>query len=134
MGAHKSNPMALAAVASDVGAILRNVTEFKYAYAFEVSIEPNKAKMAEIEAMLDAAKAAGKAPADIDMSNEALGIDASNQDYVVYHRIQQLRRIMVVDKTAIINLRGPEHFRMPLAEVMNHAQLAVDGGPSENKA
>ena len=131
MGAHRTNPMALAAAER---AIIQNVTEFGYAYAFEVDIEPNKAKMAEITAMFDTAKEAGRSPDELDMSDAGLGITPECQDYVVYHRIRQVRKILVTGQTATINIRGPEHFRMPLTEVMNRAQLAVDGGPSENKA
>lgn len=131
MGQHKHNPRAIMAQAGDLGGLIRSVTDYEYKYAFDVAIEPNKAKKAEIQAFLDAELASGKDPKDIDTRFK---FTPEDQDYVVYHLIQQGRRLKVVDKIAVINIRGPEHFRMPLKEVMDRAQMAADGGPSEYKA
>lgn len=131
MGAHRTNPMALAASAGDLAAVVRNATSFKYDYTFEVTVEPNKAKAEEIRAHLDAELALGKDPKDI---NVQFDLRPEDQDLVVYHRVRQFREIKVTSQVAAANIRCGEHFRMPLVEVMNRAQMAFDGGPGEAQA
>lgn len=125
MGAHKNNPVAL------IHAAPRPIeSPFQYSYGFQVAIEPNKVKMAEITAMLDKAKADGKTPDQIDLN---IPISPDEQDYVVYHEIQQARPSLLTRQMPVAKIRGPEHFRMPLREVLDRSQMAFDGGPGEAK-
>lgn len=131
MGAHRTNPMALAASAGDIASVVRNATEFRYDYSFEVTTEPNKAKAAEIRDFIDAELAAGKEPKDI---NVHFDLKPEDQDLVVYHRVRQFREIKITEQVAAANIRFEEAFRKPLVEVMNRAQMAFDGGPGEAQA
>jgi hypothetical protein len=134
VGGHKGNPVAHMAHQASMGDIMplaASVTEFDYQYATETVLEPNKAKKAELFALMEAELAAGKEPKDV---NTHFELRPEDQDLVVYHRIVQLRRLKVVNQTVAVMIRGSEKYRMPLHEVMNRAQEKVDGGPSENKA
>lgn len=123
MGRHKDNPLALIHQAP------RPINSpYKYGYGYEVTTEPNKAKMAEITAMLDKAKADGLSPQDIDLN---IPLTPDETDYVVYHRMQQFRESLISGQTKVANIRGPEHFRCPLKDVMDRADLAFNGGPGE---
>jgi hypothetical protein len=137
MSDHKNNPISVLArkatpkSVEDVRALASAVEVGGYTYGFEVAIEPNKAKMAEITKMLDDAKAAGKSPQDVDLSFE---LKPEEKDYVVYHQVQQIRQLKIINQTMVVKLRGPEHFRMPMTEILARAQHQIDGGPAEAKA
>ena len=131
MGDHRNNPIALIHQAPKPRPV-----EYGYQHAFEVSIEPNKVKMAEITKMLDEAKAAGKQPNEIDLN---IPITPEEQDYVAYHQVLQLRPTSLMNQQGqrqmmMAKIRGAEAFRMPFAEVLARAQQAADGGPSDTKA
>ena len=125
MGAHKNNPVAL------IHAAPRPIeSPFQYSYGFQAAIEPNKVKMAEITAMLDKAKADGVDPKDINLN---IPLTPDDQDYVVYHQIMQGRPSLLTRQVPTARIRGPEHFRMPLREVLDRAWMVFDGGPGEAK-
>ena len=134
MGAHKTNGMAIKAAARDIPAIIRAQSNDGYGYSFEIAREANKDTMAKVTALLDAAKAAGKTPADVDLSPYNPEEHPEYYDLVVYHRLQVTRKILITNQTAVANIRGAEHYRISLAEVNNRAQQAFDGGPSEAQA
>lgn len=117
MGAHKDNPIALLHKAAPP----KPLFEMAYGFEFEVVIEPNAAKKAEIQAFLDAELAAGKKPGEI---NTGFQLTPEEQDLVVYNRICQARPSRLVQQTPVARLRCGEHMRMPLTEVMSRAEEA----------
>ena len=125
MGAHRNNPIALAA--ANGKPIPMTIPDLVFGFEFEVTIEVNAVKMAEIKAAYEAHKAAGGTPDTV----PDFPLTPEDQDYVVYNRPTVIRPSRFTEKHPKAVLRWNEHFRCPLREILNRAEMAFGGGQQE---
>lgn len=128
MGAHKHNPVALAAAARGPRPIQG---EYQYMAGLQVRIEPNAAKKAEMQAEYDRQKAEG-----IPEENMHITFDLTpdDQDVVGYFEVMQGRPSLLTQQMPTARMRVAEAFRVPLVEIMGRADLAFNGGKSPLEA
>lgn len=123
MGEHKTNGRAIAA--AEPAPRFPPGTEF-YNHQFEVVIELNREKTAEMVAIVDAAKERGEDPRHaVPRWNPTENPEWF--DYVAYNRAQVARPSpFAIDPRQIpaANIRLAEHFRMPLNELRARADGA----------
>jgi hypothetical protein len=123
MGEHKHNPRAIAAAQP---AIRFAPGDEIFGFSFETVIELNKAKMAEVVALVDAARANGHDPRH--------AVPAFNPkenpeffDYVVYNRPTVGRPSPLLPDPRQIptaQIRAGENLRIPLVELKQRADVA----------
>lgn len=124
MGEHRSNPRAIAAEQYRAGNFPAGA-EF-FGFSFEAVLELNKEKMAEVVALVEAAKAEGHDPR---RAVPALDPRANPEffDYVVYNRPSVARPSPLLPDPRQIptaQIRHSEHLRIPLVELKQRADVA----------
>lgn len=133
-GQHHRNPVAQAAARGEIprfppGAEL-------YGFNFEPVIELNKAKMAEVVAIVDAARLEGRDPR-IAVPNINPTENPEHFDYVVYNRptIGRPSALAIrADQIPTAQIRWSEHLRIPLVELKARVDSAFAGHEAQGKS
>ena len=127
MGEHKFNPKAAAAAA---GAFRPEPGSEIYGFQLIPVVELNKEKMAELVAILDAAKLRGEDPRHAIPQDWTPIKNPGFFDYVVYN-VPTLGRPSVLsirsDQIPTATIRWNEHLRIPLPELRSRADMAFAG-------
>lgn len=120
MGEHSRNPIAIAA---DAPRRIPGPGDVQYAFRQKVELELNKEKLAEVTAILDAAKARGEDPR-FSIPNWNPKDTPEFFDYVVYNEPMVGRpSALAIDPKHIpfATIRWSEHLRIPLVDIIARA-------------